>query len=324
MLLDVRGAYILGGGEGEKAISNVVATNNVAAGSVYAGFIAPGVACGETGTMQEGNLAHSIDGEGWVTYANGMDKDAQSCFESSGFTSYKTTGAGVLSVIKTDKIIMKDIVVLDAGKGLLANHGGMSGASLHTLLENCKLYGEIAESHDCPTENWCDDISWDWSGEMDGDAAKQQKFAERACFDKVGTIAPLHLEMGKSPIATTKIMVPLENPDGDGTFAGHVTYKNVEFHNFGSKYTYCGNALQAVKLNKDAADIIPLVTFEDCLFDDVDDEAFVWMFTPPDSWITVRACGSFPCTGPLNTAFSFENTVFTGEHRPWKANNEDF
>eukprot|EP00117_Sycon_ciliatum_P032216 scpid3681/ scgid25031/ Fibrocystin-L; Polycystic kidney and hepatic disease 1-like protein 1; Protein D86 len=48
MLLDVRGNYILGGGEGETDLVNTVATDNIAAGGVYAGFIAPGYACGES------------------------------------------------------------------------------------------------------------------------------------------------------------------------------------------------------------------------------------------------------------------------------------
>ena len=130
--------------------------------------------------------------------------------------------------------------------------------------------------------------------------------------------------MKKAPIATTNVMIPLENPDGDASFAGHVTYKQVKFHNFASGRTYCGKQQHAITLNPKGSDIIPLVDFIENEFNNVDDSAFIYMFTPPDSWITVRECGSFPCTGPWNTVFSFSNTKYSGKAKIYKQDKRDW
>lgn len=321
MLLDVRGSYLIGGGEGESLVQNVTVTNNIASGGVYAGFIAPGYPCGDTSeqVMKSGNLAHSIDGEGWVMYSTGST-DEQTCWQASGFTSYKTTGAGALGVVKTNKMIVNDMIIIDAGKGLTVNHGGIDGYALVSLFEDIDIYGEIEDSHDCPEPGYCGDFTWTLWEEEEEEADKEAEKArmKRMCFNKRGTITPLHLQMKKPPIATTNVMIPLENPDGDSSFAGHVTYKQVRFHNFSSGSTYCGYEQHAIELNPSGSDIIPLVDFIDNEFNNVDDSAFIYMFTPPDAWITVRECGSFPCTGPWNTVFSFSGTTYSGKAKIYK------
>lgn len=70
--------------------------------------------------------------------------------------------------------------------------------------------------------------------------------------------------------------------------------------------------MRAITFNGEASDIVPLIKMTECTFIDTSDIGFVYMFQPPDSWITVRQCGSFPCTGPLNTAINFFRTSFEG------------
>ena len=41
-------------------------------------------------------------------------------------------------------------------------------------------------------------------------------------------------------------------------------------------------------------------------------KALTWFYEPPQGWANLADCGDFPCTGPKNTLFSFENTEWTG------------
>eukprot|EP00117_Sycon_ciliatum_P040904 scpid3686/ scgid29995/ len=213
------------------------------------------------------------------------------------------------------------MTIVDTGKGILVNHGGMDGDMIRTEMLDIEIYGET-ESHDCPSENWCSETPI-WWGENSQSTIEEQTTYRKTCFNKIGTITPLHLMMGKQPIATTEIMIPIENPDGDSSFAGHVLYQRVNWHNFPTEKTYCGMTQTAITLNSGGSDIIPLVDFVDNTFTNVNDEAFAFLFTPPDNWITVRECGSFPCTGPWNTILSFSKTryvnsdIFKSNTRDW-------
>jgi len=66
--------------------------NNIAIGTPYAGFIAPGDACGATTSRFSGNIGHSIGdstgkaGYGALIYPHA---DGGGCYEGSYFTAYK-------------------------------------------------------------------------------------------------------------------------------------------------------------------------------------------------------------------------------------------
>ena len=135
----------------------------------------------------------------------------------------------------------------------------------------------------------------------------------RTCIEKFGTITPMHLQGDTDPVLIMSNLVPIESTISDSAFAGKGIYQNVTFQGFNLERTYCGgDSMVAITLNPGGSDIIPPVDFIECTFIDVEDEGFVYMFEPPESWVSVRECGSFPCTGPLNTAFTFSRTNYEG------------
>lgn len=77
--------------------------NNIAAGCVFAGFIAPGYyACGDDGKNFKGNVAHSSNMVGLYAYAAPSGSKNAACVEFSHFAAYKTQEACVVSYIKTE------------------------------------------------------------------------------------------------------------------------------------------------------------------------------------------------------------------------------
>jgi len=47
-----------------------------------------------------------------------------------------------------------------------------------------------------------------------------------------------------------------------------------------------------------------------------------YFFKPPKKWAIIKDCGEFPCTGPLNTIYSFKGTKFEGNRPSYVS--EDF
>lgn len=66
----------------------------------------------------------------------------------------------------------------------------------------------------------------------------------------------------------------------------------------------------------DCPDYIVPSEFFNTTFEEVEDNALVFMITPPKKWANLKDCGDFPCTGPLNTQIRLEGTKFTGKIRP--------
>jgi hypothetical protein len=52
-------------------------------------------------------------------------------------------------------------------------------------------------------------------------------------------------------------------------------------------------------------------------FINVDQDAIVYLYTPPNYWGNPDMCGDFPCTGPLNVMLSFKGATFSGDIRPF-------
>ena len=74
------------------------------------------------------------------------------------------------------------------------------------------------------------------------------------------------------------------------------------------------------KLNRFGADYVPTARLTNPKFENVDWDAFAFLFTPPNEWSVVDDCGEFPCTGPLNVLLRFEKSIFTGSVLPIKTN----
>jgi hypothetical protein len=97
----------------------------------------------------------------------------------------------------------------------------------------------------------------------------------------------------------------------DATWGG----KNVLLRNTFKDYvglTPTGNKNYLFGLNFAGSDHIPLTTFEDNTFENIDNDAFGFFFDPPTGWANVKDCGNFPCTAPWNVLLTFKGTKWTG------------
>jgi len=72
-------------------------TNNIAAGCMYAGFVAPGHDCDDSDNSQKfrGNVAHSVDGSGANIFPDITGDKHALCYEGSHFSAYKNFEHGL-------------------------------------------------------------------------------------------------------------------------------------------------------------------------------------------------------------------------------------
>jgi len=141
------------------ACPGMTVTNNIVAGSVFAGFMTSAANCGDNAQVKfRNNVAHSIsggsNGVGAVIWADPSVPEQKECFEVSHFASYKCTDAGILSNSVSMRIIMHSITSIDVAVGA----GAMIGVSSRrenephdSIIRDCKFYGESAIP-DCPEE----------------------------------------------------------------------------------------------------------------------------------------------------------------------------
>ena len=59
----------------------------------------------------------------------------------------------------------------------------------------------------------------------------------------------------------------------------------------------------------------------DTKFIDNENEAFAYLWEPPQGWAIIKDCGEWPCTGPYNTLYSFKRTTFEGRVPPYISTN---
>ena len=74
----------------------------------------------------------------------------------------------------------------------------------------------------------------------------------------------------------------------------------------------CGTKSTAIAINPSSSDKVPPHFFNNCVFEDVDDEGFIFLYKPPINWAIITDCGNFPCTAPSNAIFSFTGTTYKG------------
>ena len=94
MTIDKESCVTIGGyGDPGKGTTNhdIKVQNNIAAGCVYAGFVAPAyVECGGDNSNFKDNVAHSSSRVGLYAYANPVGTKNEECIEWSHFAGYKT------------------------------------------------------------------------------------------------------------------------------------------------------------------------------------------------------------------------------------------
>ena len=106
---------------------DITFTNNIAAGCIWAGYVAPGHECDDTEQVSfRNNIAHSIGGHrtgyGVYIYANPAHSTSK-CFEMSHFTAYKTAGSCATSFVDTFDHRAHHLTCIDAEMGISFNTG---------------------------------------------------------------------------------------------------------------------------------------------------------------------------------------------------------
>lgn len=99
----------------------------------------------------------------------------------------------------------------------------------------------------------------------------------------------------------------------DASWHNTAEYHNVAFHNYLSQTTYCGRKQKAIKLNKAASDDTARHLFYKTTLDNVAEDAFIYLQSPPSGWAKIDDCGEFPCTAPYNLVIDFEKTSYSGK-----------
>lgn len=166
------------------------------------------------------------------------------------FEGWKISESSVVTVAKTDKVIITRVVALDTGKGIIGNQVGIKGDELETWITHSYIKSESSVVRDCPKRLWCSDAkpidledpdsTWTESvWDRDPDEVTKESHG-LICRNKFGTITPTHLESGQDPVLTQAFMLPIEGVSGDAAFAGTAFYYNVTFDSFVDDRPYCG------------------------------------------------------------------------------------
>ena len=136
--------------------SQMTFTDNIAAGCMFAGFIAPGHECGDTEqTSFRNNIAHSVLGYGAYVYANpALSSTSSKCFETSYFTSYKNVEPCVVSFVPTEEHRAHHITCIDNEKGISLNTAGGERDEVLISLEDSFIAGS-SPADDCPSGGDC-------------------------------------------------------------------------------------------------------------------------------------------------------------------------
>ena len=102
------------------------------------------------------------------------------------------------------------------------------------------------------------------------------------------------------------------------SFGTSVEIYDVDFINFREK-TQQGMRQRMFEFQAYASDLIPMHEFYNTRFINTDANALGYFFKPPQKWAIIKDCGEWPCTGPLNTLYSFKNTTYIGDRPPYAA-----
>jgi len=74
--------------------------NSIAAGCVFAGFIAPGYSCSDpvgasTTNVFTGNIAHSSEVSGFMIFLDISVPSSSTCYQADNLKTYKNSGPGI-------------------------------------------------------------------------------------------------------------------------------------------------------------------------------------------------------------------------------------
>lgn len=269
---------------------DITFTDNIAAGCMFAGFVAPGHDCDDTEQVSfRNNIAHSIGGSetgyGVYIYGNPALKFSK-CFETSYFTAYKTTQSCATSFVNTYDHRAHHYTCIDGTYGISFSTGGMERDEVNMSLWDSAFYGST-KSDDCPEGGDC------------------------YCLKKTAFINFQNMNDDKDLHPTMKSSLPIYKSHGEGNWGGRVEVRDTLFKGFVGLQK-CGERSVIFGSNPDSSDKIPPHFFVNSKFVDVDDLGFAFLEKPPSKWANVKDCGNFPCTAPSNYILGFTSTKFDG------------
>lgn len=172
-------------------------------------------------------------------------------------------------------------------------------------MKNIKFYGET-EARDCKVENICED----------------EQTRPWYCVTRTAVMPSNYANHHKPALIISSPAWPQYKIKADASFGGKTQYENLSFINFKSAKTWCGSDQRLFALNRFAADYIPATRLYNTRFENVDQDAMAYLFTPPNEWSVVDDCGEFPCTGPLNALIQFERSTFAGAIQPMRTDSD--
>jgi len=195
---------------------------NIAAGTVYAGFVTMGGDCGDKDPQVfRDNVAHSINGG-----LNGMgalvfpdhskSTHVSTCYEASHFTAYKCRRMAILGVWPTKKVHFKLITSIDNAEGIsvqVANRDEYS--PFGAMFTDSKIWGDIPVPPDCaPDKSYC---------------VKIKKFAW------LTTLATEVKTTGREPHpGMGNLKVPNYKKPNEASWEGYAHFKNLHFKGYNS------------------------------------------------------------------------------------------
>lgn len=106
----------------------------------------------------------------------------------------------------------------------------------------------------------------------------------------------------KGLMPTMASALPIYESHGEGNWGGRINIENVKFAKFQGSTT-CGERSVIFERNPKGSDKTPPHWFNNCIFEDVNDDGFAFLEKPDPAWANVKDCGNFPCTAPNNIIF---------------------
>lgn len=121
-ILDKVGGILIGSLGYPKQNQGIRVTNNIVAGTEYAGYTVMAHNCGAgRPSTFFGNVAHSIDGNkegtGALVYPDPSIPDHGNCYEASNFAAYKCSETGIYTLFRSHHVIFKEMTMIDIGGG---------------------------------------------------------------------------------------------------------------------------------------------------------------------------------------------------------------
>lgn len=126
MSMDIQGGVSICAMTMPAPCADVQVTNNIVAGSIYAGFLTMAQDCDDDESLTfRDNVAHSIsgglNGVGAMLYPNPASETSGECHQASHFGAYKTEQQGILTWGDSKHAIMSHITAVDCAGGVMVN-----------------------------------------------------------------------------------------------------------------------------------------------------------------------------------------------------------